>query len=113
MNQGRNSRVDNYTLISYVLTKHCSSGNSYIVLELNIANLDQAMERYKISIVGTSKSAPMPRKPDRLDTLFKELLAKLTEAIGNDIAFGYSKANNIAYIHFSQKARDKYVLLTI
>lgn len=105
--------MDNYTLISYVLTKHCSSGNSYIFLELNIANLDEAMENYKISIVGTSDSAPMPRKPDHLDALFKELLTKLTEAIGDEVAFGYSKAKNMAYIHFSQKAPDKYALLTI
>lgn len=105
--------MDNYTLIRYVLTKHCSSGNSYIVLELNVANLDEAMENYKISIIGTSDSAPMLREPGRLDALFKELLTKLTEAIGDEVSFGYSKVNNMAYIHFSQKARDKYALLTI
>lgn len=105
--------METYTLISYILTKHCSPDNSFIVLEINVADLDEVMDNFKLTIVGSSHNPPMIKKPGNLDELFKELITKLTTAIGNDVVFGSGGLENRACLFFSEKVHDKYELLTI
>lgn len=105
--------METYTLISYILTKYSNPDTSYLALELNLADLDEVMDNFKLTIVGTSEKEPMIKKPSHLDPLCKELLEKLTKTIGNELAFGVSESKGMAYLYFSEKVHDKYVLLTI
>lgn len=100
--------METYVLISYVLSKYSNSDTSYLTLDLNLADVDKMMDHFKITIIGTAKNAPKIKDAANLDPLCKELLVKLTKAIGNELVFGIAASKNTACLNFSEKAEDNY-----